>query len=574
MKKAITIIIGIFVIGLLIPATAPATKMMNNEKHMNRTLENTMWQWAKGGGGFAIDYGYDIAVDSSGNCYVTGKFHASAVFGTTSLTSYGGWDIFVAKLSPSGEWQWAVNAGGILQDEGSSIVVDDEGNSYITGVFYDVAWFGNITLASLGGLDVFVAKLDTNGNWQWAIRAGGYVGEAGYGIALDHSGYCYITGHFMYTAMFGEFTLTSQGSADVFVAKLDTNGSTWQWAVSAGGSLEDYVHDIAVDCNGNPSITGDFEGSATFGATTLTSQGSADIFVAKLDTNGNWQWAKSGGGSSIERSYDVAVDREGNTCIAGTFMISATFGTTTLTSEGWGDIFVAKLDSGGAWQWAKSAGGDVSDGAWGVAVDTLGNIYLTGVFEGSASFGEITITSKGIIDVFVSKLDSNGNWQWAISAGGADWDEGYALTVDSNQYVYVTGYFAGSALFGATTITTQGDFDVFIAKLSQQGDITFSITSGLGVNVIITNYATKDAIDVPWLIHVEGGILGLIKKTAEGTIDVPAGESTTVRTGLLLGLGPIAITVRVGPDEKTATGTQFIVFSMVNDSTFPYHLRY
>ena len=557
----------------MVPTAVPAARTMNNEKNVVGFLNDTAWQWAKGGGGYSIDYGYDIAVDHSGNSYVTGKFHASAVFGTTNLRSYGGWDIFVAKLSPNGEWQWAVNAGSILQDEGASIAVDDEGNSYITGVFYDVAWFGNITLTSLGGLDVFVAKIDTNGNWQWAIRAGGYVGEAGYGIALDRSGYCYITGHFMFSAMFGDTTLTSQGSADVFVAKLDTEDTSWQWAVSAGGSSEDYVHDIALDSNGNPSITGDFEGSSTFGATTLTSQGSADVFVAKLDTNGNWQWAKSGGGTSIERSYDVAVDSQGNTCIAGTFMRSTTFGTTTLTSQGEGDAFVTKLDTNGNWQWAKSAGGAISDGAWGVAVDALGNIYLTGVFEDSASFGGITITSTGIKEVFVSKLGPNGNWQWAISAGGADWDEGYALTVDSNQYVYVTGYFAGSAFFGATTITTQGDFDVFIAKLSQQGDITFDITGGLGVNVIITNFGGEDATEVPWLIHVEGGILGLAKRTTEGTVDIPAGESKAVRSGMLLGLGPLAITVRVGPDEKTATGTQFIVFSIVNDSTFQYHLR-
>jgi len=641
---------------LLITTALPAAGIVNNERSIEEPLEDPSWQWAAGGGGYAVDYGHDVAVDSSGSSYITGKFHGSALLGTISLTSYGGWDIFVAKLDPNGDWLWAVSAGSILQDGGASIAVDDEGNSYITGVFYDVAWFGNITLTSLGGLDVFVAKLDTNGNWQWAIRAGGYVGESGYGIAVDSSGNSYVTGHFMFSATFGSTTLTSQGSADVFVAKLDTNG-VWEWAVSGGGSLPDYVCDIALDSNGNTYLTGDFEGSATFGTDTITSLGNVDVFIAKLDRNGTWLWAKSGGSVSIERGYDVAVDRSGNAYIAGVFLVSITFGATTLTSQGSWDVYVVKLNSNGDWQWVVSCGSSSTEGAWGIAVDTSGNPYISGVFDGPVTFGESIITSQGGRDIFVAKLDSDGNWLWAVSAGGADWDEGYALIVDSNGYVYVTGYFDGSAQFGETTLTTQGDFDIFIAKLSNEnvnqppvadfsyspekpvvgemvsfeafhsydpdGDIVsyvwdfgdeatgtgvtsdhvysapgsyavsltvmdreysedtlikqvevveiplvinFSITGGLGVHIVITNNGEEDATSVPWLIHVEGGILGFIQKTTEGIIDIiPAGESTTMGTGILLGLGPITITARVAAEEKTATGTQFIIFSMLKD---------
>ncbi len=656
MKKNVSLqIVGILVMALLMITAVPAVEIASNENVITEPRNSPSWQWANGGGGYAIDYGHDIAVDPSGNSYVTGNFHGSAVFGTTSLTSYGGWDIFVAKLDADGEWQWAVGAGGILQDEGFGIAVDNEGNSYITGVFYDVAWFGNITLTSVGGLDVFVAKLDTNGNWEWVVRAGGWVGEAGYGIAVDSSGNSYVTGHFMFTATFGNTTLTSQGSADVFVAKLDTNG-VWEWAVSGGGSAPDYVYDIAVDSDGNTILTGDFEGSATFGTDTITSLGDADVFIAKLDRDGNWCWARSGGSPSIERGYDVAVDSGGNAYITGVFLISMTFGTTTLSSQGEWDVYVVKIDGNGHWQWVVSGGSSGSEGAWGITVDTNGDPFISGVFDGSVTFGESTIISQGTRDVFVAKLDTEGAWLWAIGAGGADWDEGYALRVDCNGYVYVTGYFDGSALFGETTLTTQGDFDVFVARLSYdavnqppvadfsyapetpvvgqvvtfdasrsydpdgdiasyvwdfgdetagtgvvadhvysapgsyavsltvmdredaedtlvkqievvevQVNVTFSIKSGLGVKVVITNSGSEDASGVPWFIRVDGGVLGLIKKTAEGTVDVPAGDSTTVRTGIVLGFGPITITARVAATEKTATGTQFIVFSMVND---------
>jgi len=568
MRKTLSVLTGIFVMVVLLSTVVPVRGALNDEQNSEEIRGEQTWQWAKGGGGYSIDYGYDVAVDQNGNCYVTGKFHGSAEFGSTTLTSYGGWDIFVAKLDANGDWQWAVNAGGIFQDEGSSIAVDDEGNSYITGVFYDVAYFGNITVPSVGGLDVFVAKLDTNGNWQWVIRAGGWVGEAGYGIAVDDYGFLYVTGHFMWTAPFGNTTLTSQGSADVFVGKLDMSG-TWQWAVSAGGPSEDYVRDIAVDSMGMVSIAGDFMGSAVFGTTTLESQGDADVFVAQLNASGAWQWARSGGGSSIERALDVTVDSDGNTCITGPFMSSATFGTTTLTSIGGWNVFVAKLDRVGGWQWAVSAGAGSNAGAWGIAADDGGTIYVTGVFEGSALFGTTTLTAQGTKDVFVAGLDASGGWRWVIDAGGADWDEGYALTVDrSSRCVYTTGYFDGSALFGNTTLATHGDFDVFVAKLSLDApvEVDFAITGGVGVRAVITNRGTQEVRDVPWLIRVDGGMLGLIKKVAEGTVDaIPAGESFTVRTGLLFGLGPLTITARVGAVEKTATGTQIMILSMVND---------
>jgi hypothetical protein len=653
---------GIFIMLLLITTASAVCGGATNEIITIDPRDDPSWEWAAGGGGYSVDYGHGVAVDSSGNCYVTGKFHGSAVFGATTLTSYGGWDIFVAKLDITGAWQWAVNAGGIFQDEGASIAVDDVENCYITGVFYDVALFGNISLTSLGGLDVFVAKLDTAGDWQWAVRGGGYVGEAGYGIAVDRSGNSYVTGHFMYTATFGSTQLTSQGSADVFVAKLDTNG-VWEWAVSGGGSSPDYVCDIALDSNGNTYLTGDFEGSATFGADTVTSLGNADVFIAKLDQDGAWVWARSGGSASIERGYDVAVDSSENVYVTGVFLVSITFGTTTLPSHGSWDVYVVKLNITGDWQWVVSAGSSATEGAWGITVDSSGNPFISGVFDGVVTIGASTIITAGGRDVFVATLDTTGAWQWAVSAGGADWDEGYALTVDGSGYVYVTGYFDGSALFGETTLVTQGDFDVFVAKLSYEGvnqppvaefsfspehpvvgqrvtfdashsydpdgdivsyvwdfgdetagsgmtsnhvyswpglfnvsltvmdrenavdtlvkqvevydapvDINFSITGGFGVYVMITNTGGEDATDVPWLIHVEGGIAGLISKTAEGIIDVaPAGESISVKTGVFLGLGPIVITARVGAIEKTASGTQFIIFSMVNDGQLRYY---
>ena len=611
---------GLSVMMMLVAIASPACGMIRNETIAQESLVDPQWEWAVGGGGYTLDYGYCVATDSSGNCYVTGKFFDTAVFGTTTLTSYGTMDIFVAKLDKRGTWQWAVNAGGPKSDEGYSIAVDNEGNSYITGVFYWYAYFGDTNLSSIGGKsdpDVFVAKLDTNGNWQWSVKGGGYVGDAGYGIAVDDFGNSYVTGHFMWSAYFGSIYLTSQGSADVFVAKLDPNGN-YQWAVSGGGSLADYVCDIAVDSHGNTYLTGDFEGNATFGVDTLTSLGDVDVFIAKIDSEGNWTWARSGCSNSIERGYDIAIDSYDNVYVTGVFLKSITFGTITLSSQGSWDVYVVKLDNIGTWQWAVSVGNSSTEGAWGIAIDHNDNLFICGVFGGVVTIGESTIISQDSHDVFVATLDNMGTWLWAMSAGGADWDEGYALASDTSGSVYVTGYFDGSALFGDTTLVTQGDFDVFIAKLKcaggnqppvadfnysprtphvgqpvtfdasysydpdgdivsyewdfgdeiagngmivdhvyswsesftvtltvrdrenavdtivktvevydEQSNFTITITGGIGVTVMIANFGEEDALDVPWLIHVEGGFLGLINKVAEGTIDsIPAGHST------------------------------------------------
>ena len=189
-----------------------------------------------------------------------------------------------------------------------------------------------------------IALFAQNLNWLWAKQAGGISGDKGYSIAVDAYGNSYITGYFRESATFGTTTLTSSSDygSDIFVAKMDINGN-WLWAKQAMGTYSNYGNDIAVDANGNSYVTGYFWGNATFGTTTLTSSGQYDIFVAKMDSNGNWLWAKQAGGTSYDDGYSIAVDDNGNSYVTGYFKSNATFGTTTLTSGGIYDIFVAKI---------------------------------------------------------------------------------------------------------------------------------------------------------------------------------------------------------------------------------------
>ena len=308
-------------------------------------------------------------------------------------------------------WQWAKQAGGTYWDEGCDIAIDSSGNSYVTGYFYGTASFGSTTLTSSGDIDIFVAKLDSSGNWLWVKQAGGTSDDYGLGIATDSSGNSYVTGYFRGTASFGNTTLTSSGQDDIFVAKLDSNGN-WLWAKKAGGTNNDEGRSIAIDSSGNSYVTGYFYSvTASFGSITLTSSGSYDIFVAKLDSSGNWLWVKQAGGNYWDMGYSIAIDSSGNSYVTGYFEGTASFGTTELTSSGDYDIFVAKLDSIGNWLGAKKAGGTLWDWSNGIATDSSGNTYLTGYFSGTASFGGINLTSSGGEDIFVAKAyipyDSN-----------------------------------------------------------------------------------------------------------------------------------------------------------------------
>jgi hypothetical protein len=420
------------------------------------------WGWAVKAGGSDHDTGNGIAVDSSGNAYITGYFLETATFGFTSLVSSGSYDIFIAKLTSSGYWEWAIKAGGSDSDIGNGIAVDSSGNAYITGYFSETATFGSTSLVSSGNYDIFVAKLSSSGSWQWTVKAGGSDSDIGNGIAVDSSGNAYVTGSFLETATFGSTSLVSSGGTDIFIVKLSSSGS-WQWVIRVGNSGYDYVNAIAVDSSGNTYVSGDFTGTTTFGSTSLVSSGNYDIFIAKLSSSGSWQWAVKAGGSGIDRGVGIAVDSSGNAYITGHFLENATFGSTNLTNSGGNDIFIAKLSSSGSWQWAVKAGGSSQDFGGGIAIDSSDNAYVIGYFIGTATFGNTSLvtTSNLTYGIFLAKLSSSGSWQWAINP--PSYGTGNGIAIDSSDNPYIIGTFYSFVTLGSTRLINSANYDIFIA---------------------------------------------------------------------------------------------------------------
>jgi hypothetical protein len=213
----------------------------------------------------------------------------------------------------------------------------------------------------------------------------------------------------------------------------------------------------------------------TVGNTTLAALGSnADIFMIKLDAFGSPVWATSFGSSNaLDVGYGIAVDATtGNSYTTGVFKGTMTVGNTTLTPVGSQeqDIFMIKLDASGNPVWARSFGGTASSSAYGIAVDASGNSYTTGPFKGTMTVGSTTLTTVGGDDIFMIKLDAFGSPVWARSFGGTyALDNAFSIAVDASGNSYTTGKFGGTMTVGSTTLTTVGGYDIFMIKLDSSG---------------------------------------------------------------------------------------------------------
>jgi Beta-propeller repeat len=450
--------------------------------------------WAKDVGGTGYDEGLSIVADSADNIYTTGNFADTVDFdpsvGISNLTSEGNGDIFVSKSDSNGGLVWAKSMGGLMDDFGLSTALDSSGNIYITGGFGDSVDFdpgaSSLILTGLGFNDIFVSKLDNDGNFVWAKNMGGTGNEYGISIALDSSGNIYITGFFDGTVDFDPgldtFNITSAGAEDIFVAKLDSDGN-FVWAKTMGGLDSDYGgRGITIDSNDNVYTTGTFYGTVDFdpglGTFNITSAGAEDIFISKLDENGNFVWAKSMGGTEgMDAGQSITVDASDNIYVTGAFWSIIDFDPGpdifNMTSAGGEDIFISKLDSNGNFIWAKRMGGTDYDHGYGIAVDSSENVYTAGYFGSVSDFnpgtGTFNISADGSEDIFISKLDNNGNFVWAKGIGGTEWDGADDLALDSNGNIYTTGEFQLTSDFdtGAATanLTSAGDADIFISKL-------------------------------------------------------------------------------------------------------------
>lgn len=471
-------------------ATIGDLLVLSNQDGIGLYQKNTpTFQWAVNAGGISIDYGQCITTDNSGNLYISGLFSETAVFGAITLISNGNLDIFVAKMNPAGAFLWAIGIGGTNAELGQGIAVDSLGDIYITGNYRDTVSFGATTLVSSGSDEIYVAKLDTNGNHLWALSFGATGVDIGRSIACNNTG-CWVTGGFQGTVSFGGTSLVSSGSTDCFVTRINNLGVI-QWAIKAGSAGLDSGYGIVIDVYGNSYIAGDYTGTLTLGSLTLAPLGSADGFIAKINPTGTFLWALRMGGANFEAVRNIGIDSLGNIYTSGAFRDSFTIGSLSVTglTGGQNEIFVTKVSSSGVPLWLIRAGSTSSDRAWSLAVDNNGNSFVTGSYVALANFGLTEFTSAGLEDLFIFKLNKDGEFQWVISAGSLSTDEGLGICSDNQGNCFVTGRFNQTVSFGPTSLVAAGSQDIFITKISDiNGLIVVANASGLIGNSISASW--------------------------------------------------------------------------------------
>lgn len=344
-----------------------------------------------------------------------------------------------------GMLNWVVRAGGPRIDIASDIVaVSPEGSAVVTGSFWGTAVFGpgeaNESNLSTPGADtdVFLAKYNPDGTLAWASHAEGPSDDGGSGIAVLSDNSIIVAGYFEDTSTFGlgegnETTISSAGYWDMFIAKYREDGSV-EWVYRGGGSDRDYARDISILQGGSFVVVGTFQGTATFGEgetneTTLVSSGDHDIFLAGFYDNGTLEYAVKAGGPDLDWARKVAVLSDGSLVVVGRFVGTSIFGIgetneTTLTSAGNSDLFIARYNPDGTLIFARRDGGVDEDDCLGVSVLSDGSFVTTGKFSGTATFGqgeisEETLTSAGDTDVFIAKYSDDGTLSWVCAAGGS-----------------------------------------------------------------------------------------------------------------------------------------------------------
>ncbi len=426
------------------------------------------YAWAIMGGGTGWATARGVSALPDGSSIITGYFNGTATFGATTLTSTSD-AAFTAKVNADGSYAWAIQSWdpsyppGYDYTHGVSALPD--GSSIITGSFAGTVAFGDTTLISDGATDAFTAKVNADGSYAWATQSGGSGDAFAYGVSVLADGSSIITGTFSGSATFGAATLwTSPEAYSSFTAKVNADGS-YAWATQEEyGTGDDEANGVSVLADGSSIITGSFNGTARFGDTPpLTSTGLQDTFTAKVNADGSYAWAIRGGGTGNDEAKGVSALPDGSSIITGIFTGTATFGTTPpLISTGYGDSFTAKVNADGSYAWAIEAGGTGNAAASGVSVLPDGSSIITGMFGGSVTFGDTTLTSAGGGNSFTAKVNADGSYAWAIKGGGIAW--GVSAFPDGSSII--TGEFTGTATFGTTPpLISTGVYGSFTARI-------------------------------------------------------------------------------------------------------------
>ena|GEM_PF-3351330 len=409
---------------------------------------NLTQQWIQQLGTSGDDSSFSVAVDSAGSVYITG-----ATDGSLGGTNAGGQDAWLAKYSSGGVLLWRRQLGTSSDDSSSSVAVDSVGNVYITGTTS-----GSLGGTNAGGKDAWVAKYSSSGALLWSKQLGTNSNDFSYGVTVDSTGNVYITG---YTSgslggpNAGSLVSTTTPSQDAWLAKYNSDG-TLQWTKQFGTYFDEFSLGVGIDGAGNVYITGDTSAAFSNG------WNSDYAWLAKYNSSGTLLWNNYLQANqpidsddyldSEDSSSSIAVDSAGNIYITGTTTGTFLGG----TNAGGQDAWLAKYNTAGTLLWVKQLGTGSDDFSNSVAVDSTGNVYITGYTSGS--LGGIN-AGNDEADAWLAKYDALGNQLFVRQLGTSSNDFSNGIAVDNAGNIYITGDTSGA--FGGTNA---GEFDGWVAK--------------------------------------------------------------------------------------------------------------
>ena len=427
-----------------------------------------------------------VAADDAGTIYVVGNV---ANVGQTSSADDANANLgFLSRYNADGSLVWTRYFGGAIPDKvatdgaGNVFIAGTFSNT----VDFDPRR-GVHNMTSVGGTDGFVARLSAKGNLVYVKTIGGAGDDTASGLAVGHNGEVRFGGGFVGRSNFnsdGVFRISSSGARDGYLAALDTDG-TFLWAGSFGGTGSETLRDMALDDNLNVLATGRYNGVVDFDPTHGVSNNNIapadEAFTLKWTATGGFVFAAGFGGAGVDFATGVTADRAGNVYTIGNFESSGDFdpsnSTFTLNGASTGTIFVSKLNSAGTFVYAKALGGASSTavGPNQISVDKHQNVYITGRFSGTQDFdpgaGTSNLVSDGADDVFVSKLDANGGLVFAKSIGGTGDAFPTGSVLDHTGNILVTGAFESDITFPTSiTRTSAGSSDLFLEKFDASGN--------------------------------------------------------------------------------------------------------
>lgn len=450
-----------------------------------------------------------VAVDADDNVYVAGDFGGyegeeanpdddlpgKLELGGEPLFSDGFKDdVFLAKYDKNGNHIWSKSFGDTSTQNATQVTTDGAGNVFLLGRAFGKINFGGIELDARGTDDIFIAKFDSAGEHVWSTMVGGPNADRAERIVADSSGNVWLTGTFSGQATFGTEARTSAGTRDIVILKISgLNGNVIPSSViTVGGAVvdpgdvtdtgDDYGFGIDVDADDNVMVTGYFSNTMQLpGGSMLQSAGRRDVFVAKLDSSGDHIWSRSFGGPSNDAAFDLAaIQSNGDIVITGYFEQDIDFDGESLESAGSTDLFVAKLNSDGDTVFAQRYGdaenqidyGTFDTNTWNALdVDASGAIYLAGTLTNGASFGGTAIVSAGGMDAFVVKLASTGTVLAAKAFGSGGTEIALDVAATSSGHLVLGGRFFTSTInFGVSGLVrgiggSMSGGDGFVARM-------------------------------------------------------------------------------------------------------------